>query len=51
MSQSTTAPQILAPAMAGVIVIVTGSFAPLFPVAAVIVVAGGFVVMRVRGVR
>ncbi len=45
------APQILAPAMAGVIVIVTGSFAPLFPVAAVIVVAGGFVVMRVRGVR
>ncbi|WP_353828275.1 MFS transporter [Agromyces sp. SYSU T0242] len=45
------APQILAPALAGVIVIVTGSFAPLFPVAAVIVVVGGLVVFRVRGVR
>lgn len=45
------APQILAPALAGAIVLTTGSFAVIFPTATALVLAGGLLVIRVRGVR
>lgn len=45
------APQILAPALAGAIVLTTGSFAVIFPTATALVIAGGLAVSRVRTVR
>lgn len=45
------APQILAPALAGAIVLTTGSFAIIFPTASALVVLGGLLVTRVRTIR
>lgn len=45
------APQIAAPALAGGIVIATGTFAMIFPLAALVIFAGGIAVLRVRSVH
>ncbi|RJL23267.1 MFS transporter [Bailinhaonella thermotolerans] len=44
-------PQVLAPAMAGAIVIASGGYAALFPVGAVFGVLGGLAVLPVKAVR
>ena len=48
---ATVAPQILAPAMAGAIVIGTDSYTLIFPTAAALILLGGLAVLRVRSVR
>ncbi|MDT0328548.1 MFS transporter [Nocardiopsis lambiniae] len=45
------APQILAPAIAGVIVVTTDGYALVFPAAALFAVLGGVTVTRIRGTR
>ncbi|WAU82543.1 MFS transporter [Streptomyces sp. Qhu-G9] len=44
-------PQMLAPAIAGIIVTVTGSYAPIFPVGAGLAAIGGLTVLRVKAVN
>ncbi|MFD4524027.1 MFS transporter [Streptomyces sp. NPDC058470] len=48
---ASTAPQILAPAVAGAIVVSTDSYALIFPTAAVLGLLGGLAVLRVKSVR
>lgn len=48
---ASTAPQILAPVVAGAIVVVTGSYALIFPTACALALLGGLAVLRVKSVR
>ncbi|MFD7289229.1 MFS transporter [Streptomyces sp. NPDC059863] len=51
LNVAAVAPQILAPAMAGAVVVSTDSYALIFPVGALLALLGGLSVLRVRGVR
>lgn len=51
LNVASVAPQILAPALAGALVVTVGSYAPVFPVGALFALLGGGAVLRVRGVR
>lgn len=51
VNMAASLPQILAPSAAGLIVIVTGGYAALFPVGALCAVLAGLVVTRVRSVQ
>ncbi|MFD7323306.1 MFS transporter [Streptomyces sp. NPDC059875] len=51
LNLASIAPQILAPALAGAIVMGTDSYALLFPLGAAFTLFGGLSVLRVRGVR
>jgi predicted MFS family arabinose efflux permease len=51
LNVAAVAPQILAPAMAGALVVGTGSYTLIFPAGAAFALLGGLSVLRVRGVR
>ncbi|PRB03439.1 MFS transporter [Microbacterium sp. MYb64] len=51
VNMASTLPQVLAPSIAGLIVITSGGFALLFPIAAISALLAGIVILRVRSVR
>ena len=50
MNIAATAPQALAPALAGLVVLQLGGYGSLFPVAIALVLLGGLSVWRIRSV-